>query len=190
MNYMINDYRDIRLEPFQIKHLNNPNYINWLKDIEVVKYLGRPEYFKEVKIEEINKYYNDMVSNEHIKFFAVYFIPENKFIGTAKISLSNSYNDEYDIADIGIMIGDRNFWGKGLSSVILSSISSYALNNLKARKLTAGAISQNIAVIKSFQKIGFKIEGVLRKKIYLNGEYLDHVLLGCFNEELFKDYNQ
>jgi RimJ/RimL family protein N-acetyltransferase len=87
------------------------------------------------------------------KFFAVYFIPDNQFIGTVKISLSNSYNDEFDIADIGIMIGDKSFWGKGLSSIILLSICSYALNELKVRKLTAGAISENVAVIKSFQKI-------------------------------------
>ena len=170
--------------------MNNPNYIRWLKDNEVVKYLGRPEYFKDVDIEEIHKYYNSIISNKYIKFYAVYFIPDNKFVGTAKISLSNSYNEEYDIADIGIMIGDRNYWGKGLATMILSSISIFAVNSLKVRKLTAGAISENIAVIRSFQKIGFKIEGVLRKKIYLNGEYLDHVLLGCFYEELFKDYNQ
>ncbi len=186
---MINDFKDIRLEPFGIQHLNNPSYISWLKDITVVKYLGRPEYFKEVDIEQINEYYNNIINNKYIKFFAVYFIPDNKFIGTVKISLSNSYNEEYDIADIGIMIGDKSYWGKGLSPIILLSISSYALNGLKVRKLTAGAISENVAVIKSFQKIGFKIEGVLRKKIYLNGEYLDHILLGCFKEELYNDFN-
>jgi ribosomal-protein-alanine N-acetyltransferase len=187
MNYMIYDYKDIRIEPFGLYHLNNPVYISWLKDQTVVKYLGRPEYFKEVDIDELYKYYNNIILDKNIKFFAVFFIPENKFIGTAKISLSNSYNDEYDIADLGIMIGNRSFWGKGLSPMILSLLCIYSLNGLHARKLTAGAISENYAVIKAFQKLGFKIEGVLRKKIYLNGEYLDHILLGCLKEELIID---
>ncbi len=180
---MINVFKDFELIPFNTEHLNDPIYLSWLNDKKVIKFLGRPEYFKDVSIDNINEYYESVRKNQYIHFFAVYYLPENKFIGTAKILLLDSYNGIYDIGDVGIMIGDTSFWGKGFSHLILAKLCIYAIKILKVRKLTAGAISENIAVVKSFKKIGFKVEGVLRQKIQINSEYFDHILLGCFTEE-------
>jgi ribosomal-protein-alanine N-acetyltransferase len=174
---------EISIVPFDIIHLADPVYLFWLKDPLVVKYLGRPEYFESVELSELEAYHKEVKANKHIHFFAVYYLPDNKFIGTAKIALSNSFNNVYDIGDIGIMIGDRSSWGKGLAKKILSTVCRYAFEELSVRKLTAGAISRNVPVVKAFESIGFVVEGVLKKKIFLDDMYMDHVLMGCFKEE-------
>uniref|UniRef100_UPI004048C133 GNAT family N-acetyltransferase n=1 Tax=Algoriphagus sp. TaxID=1872435 RepID=UPI004048C133 len=174
---------EIGIVPFDTIHVADPVYLFWLNDPLVVKYLGRPEYFESVELSDLEAYYKEVKANKHIHFFAVYYLPDNKFIGTAKISLSHSYNNVYDIGDIGIMIGERSYWGKGLAKKILSTVCRYAVEELSVRKLTAGAISGNASVVKAFESIGFVVEGVLRKKIFLDDMYMDHILMGCFKED-------
>ena len=48
------------------------------------------------------------------------------------------------------MIGDKSSWGKGYASEVINVISRYAFRSLNVNKLTAGAISPNIGVIKAF----------------------------------------
>ena len=51
------------------------------------------------------------------------------------------------------------------------------------RKLTAGAMGTNKAMIHVFQKQGFIIEGTRRLQDRLESVYVDHIFLGCFKDE-------
>ena len=61
------------------------------------------------------------------------------------------------------MLGDRNFWGKGMSTDILRAISIYAFDTLKARKLSAGAYSLNVAV--AFGIVGFRLRERWKQRV-------------------------
>ena len=170
--------------PFEEKHLFDPRYYEWLTNIDVVKYIGRDEYLKPIRFEKVREYVETLWRNEYCSFFAIYDATDNKFVGTTKINYLNESGFITRTADIGIMIGDIKYWGKGLATDALFAICQYAFTVMDARKLTAGAVGANVGVIKAFQKIGFSEEGRIRKKLLISGEYMDHVLLGCFREEL------
>jgi RimJ/RimL family protein N-acetyltransferase len=167
-------------------HLHDMNYYRWLTDMDVVRYIGREEYLSKISFSAVQKYVKEMWDSEFCTFLAVYHSESGRFIGTAKINFMNERGRKNGLADIGIMIGERDFWGKGLAKDILRSVSRFAFENLGARKLTAGAMSPNIAVIRAFQTIGFVVEGVLRQQLATPGGegYCDHVLLGCMRSEL------
>lgn len=170
--------------PFEELHLNDPRYYEWLTDFEVIRYIGRDEYLKPIRFEKIREYVEELWRSEYCSFFALYNSKDNKFIGTIKVNYLNEAGLITRTADIGIMIGDREYWGKGMATDALFAICQYSFNILGARKLTAGAVAANVGVLKAFQKIGFSEEGHLRKKLLISGEYMDHVLLGCFRDEL------
>jgi RimJ/RimL family protein N-acetyltransferase len=172
----------IYLTPFTEKNFND-DYIGWLGDIEVIRYLGREEYFSPTPKNEIYQYVEDMWNSDFIEFYAIYTV-SNKFIGTTKINFVNEQGLKNKICDIGIMIGDKSSWGKGFASEVIHVISKFAFSSLNVNKLTAGAISPNIGVIKAFLKNGYKEEGRLRKCVNVQNELMDHVLLGCFKDEL------
>jgi ribosomal-protein-alanine N-acetyltransferase len=176
----------VYLEKFGFNHLHNPAYFQWLNDYEVVRYIGRNELLKGISFKEIESYVNNLWENERCSFFAVHDLGTQKFIGTSKISFNTSAALKQGIADIGVMLGDRTYWGQGLASDILRTVSIYAFDQLKARKLTAGGYSVNQAVIKAFLRIGYRVEGVLRKQLLIQGGYSDHILMGCFNDELVR----
>jgi len=179
----------IYLTPFGREHVEDPSYIEWLRDPDVYKYIGRDEYFSRVEIGDLRDYAKEMWSNPFVCFFAVHVNDSKSFIGTAKINFMNMKLRQIGIADLGIMIGAREARGRGLSVDILRTLSIHAFDVLKARKLTAGAFSLNIPVIKAFLRIGFKQDACLRGQLAVEGGYCDHILMSCFEHELVRTEN-
>jgi ribosomal-protein-alanine N-acetyltransferase len=176
----------VQLTSFDTKHLYDPAYYSWLCDKEVVRYIGRDELLKGISFEEAETYVQQLWQNPYCSFLAVHDTASGKFIGTAKVNFMSEEGRKHGIADIGIMLGDRNFWGKGLSVDVLRAVSIHTFDQLKARKLSAGAFSVNEPVIKAFLRIGFKIDGRSRQQLAVGDAYCDHVLMSCFEPELIR----
>ena len=176
----------VHMVPFAEMHLYDPAYYQWLRDINVVRYIGRDELLAGIPFSEVEDYVKQLWANEYCSFLAVHDNESGKFIGTAKVNFITERGRKHGIADMGIMLGDRNFWGKGMSADILRAISIYAFDTLKARKLSAGAYSLNVAVVKAFLRIGYKVDGNLREQLHVDDGYCDHVLLSCFESELVR----
>lgn len=169
---------------FESKHLYDPKYYQWVTDIDVVRYIGRDELLDGIPFSEAEQYVQQLWANEFCTFLAVYHSESGKFVGTAKINFLSERGRKHGIADIGIMLGDRDYWGQGLATDILRTVSRFAFDSLRARKLTAGAMSTNEAVVKAFLRIGYSEEARLRRQLPIAGDYCDHVLFGCFRNEL------
>jgi ribosomal-protein-alanine N-acetyltransferase len=174
------------LKAFDETHLNSPDYLRWVRDYDVVKTLNKTDYLRPVSFEEVKQYCTQLMQSLDDMFFALYEIESHSFIGTLRVS---KINWPSKVADIGIMIGNREFWGKGLATDAISAISRYLFSKCGFRKLTAGYMAVNPAMGEAFLKVGFKSEGVLREQNYFEGKYVDHILIGCFVHE-FLDVNQ
>ncbi len=183
---MINlEGKNISLKNFTTKHLNDPHYLNWLRDYDIMKTIGRDEYIeKRVEFEEVKKYVQNLWSNKNIIFLALYHKKDSLFIGTVKINIVNLRTKE---ADIGIMIGEKKYWGQGLATEAIKIVCKYCFESLKLRRLVSGCMAINIGMIKAFKKSGFVQEGLFRKRDLFEGEYIDHVYFSCFANEL--NYN-
>ena len=176
----------ISIRDFTIEHAKSEAYIGWLNDNEVTQYLGRDD-MQNVKIENTLKYYYDLKQSKLVNFYALYDIQSDSFIGTCKIQLLSQSGIKEGICDIGIMIGDKQFWGMGYGSEAINIISKKCFNELGIRKITAGCYANNVAMVKAFLKNGFKREGVLKRQLRYKQEYVDHILFGCFIEDLVID---
>lgn len=168
------------LTPFEDKHVNDANYLKWLRDYDVIKTINRLDYIVPVSFEEVKKYCDAVMSSKTDIFMALYYKPEDVFVGTVRIS---SINWHTRTADIGILIGDKTKWGKGIATDAVSTVGEYLFNVLGMRKLTAGTMGVNKGMIKVFGKLGFQQEGVFRKQDRIEGDYCDHVYFGCFKDE-------
>ena len=141
--------------------------------------IGRSEYLAPIEFSMVEKYVKMLMESDHDYFFALYEKKKKKFIGTVKIGSVDRYNGT---ADIGVMIGEKRYWGKRLATDALSATCRYAFTKLKLRKLTGGCFMTNVAMVKCFEKLGFVREGVRRKQNLLDGVYVDHVIYGLLKE--------
>ena len=169
------------LEPFTQQHLNSPEYIGWLRDPEIVRTLNLPGYLAApVPYGEVEEYCERMMTSATELFLAMHHVPDGSFVGTVKAGYINLYSGT---ADIGIMIGRQDLWGQGLASDALENLCAYLLDVAGLRRLTAGVMAINPAMIRVFEKLGFLREGVFRQQDRVGDDFVDHVHLGCLKQE-------
>ena len=174
---------NIILEEFTEDLIENCDYYNWLRNDQVLKTLFQYEYFLNISKKELTEYVTDMITSKNDVYFVVKLKSENKYIGTAKIG---HIDWRLGIGDVGVMIGDNNFWGKGIATEVVTIISNFGFERLSLRKLTAGTSSINLGMLKCFLKNGYQKEGIKREAMLMQGGYVDQLLLGCFKNELIK----
>ena len=168
------------LVPFGDEHLNDPRYYGWLTDYEVVKTINRLDYIMPVALDDVRAYCAAVMRSKTDLFWAVYYRPEDAFVGTIRISGINWYAGT---ADVGILIGEKTKWGKGVATDSIRTVGTYLFNALGLRRLTAGLMAVNEPMRKVFLRLGFKEEGRLREQDRYEGAFCDHVYLGCFRDE-------
>ena len=74
--------------------------------------------------------------------------------------------------EVGYWMG-APFRGKGITPSALALITEYAIKQLKLNRLYAGTFASNQASIRVLEKCGYLFEGVSKKAIYKNGQFLD-----------------
>ena len=107
-------------------------------------------------------------------FFAIIEKETKKYIGNAKLGPIDWINRT---SEYGRMIGDKSVQGKGYGKEVTELLLYYGFMILNLNKMTAGAMSDNKASIKSNEKVGLDIE-VLKEQIYHDGVYKDAVRMG------------
>lgn len=155
-----------------------PGYIQWMNDPEIMRFLE--SRFKAWSVEELGDYIDQCVENKNDHFFGIFDSETDKHIGNIKLGPVNAH---HKFASIGLMIGDKDFWGKGMATEAINLITEFAFKDLKLNKVTAGAYANNIGSIKAFEKCGFRREGILERHYLDCGEYVDAVLLGKLNDK-------
>lgn len=72
--------------------------------------------------------------------------------------------------------------GRGYGKKIVKDGVELCFTHLNLRRLSAEILVTNEASLKCAEYAGFKIEGVQKKTIFKNGEYVDNLLLGILRD--------
>lgn len=151
----------------------NENYYRWMNDEEITAFTE--SRFMPYSIEKIKDYVTKIDEHSNTVFLAIIDKATNKHIGNIKLG---NINWIHRSADIGIIIGEKDFWGKGYASEAIELITNYAFNKLNLNKLVAGCYIDNKGSINAFKKVGFQEEGLLKKQFFYKGDFTDSLLLG------------
>lgn len=92
----------------------------------------------------------------------------------------NSYT--IGVFSIGITIG-KEYWGKRYGREAIKLIGNYLFSKKRAHKIELEVVKENQRAITCYKECGFKTEGIRRSKYYLDGKYLDTVVMGVLKSE-------
>lgn len=87
-------------------------------------------------------------------------------------------------ADVGIMVGCRTVWGQGIGSDAWSTMLAWLLETVGVRKVTAGTMRCNLAMVRLMEGSGMVLEAVRPMQELLDGIPQDIVLYGKFRDTL------
>lgn len=131
-------------------------YVKWLNDPEVNKYL---ECRHTVHSLESTIKYVDSLNEDNEILLGIFDSNNNRHIGNIKIGPINKLHKQ---ATIGLIIGEKEYWGKGIGTKVIKYVSRYAIESLGIETLIAGCYECNKGSYKAFINSGWKKVGTIK----------------------------
>lgn len=160
--------------------------IKWRKDDDIWSSLIGPKYFVSSEYER-QWVLNSIQDRDNLKL-AICLKENDEYIGNAYLFKIDHFNKN---ASSGKMIGVKNQWGHGYATEATLLILRHAFMVLGLQRVSSRVLSNNERSISVLLKCGYKREGLMRKAIYKNGDFLDLVIMGVTRsdfDDLEKDY--
>lgn len=175
----------IYLRPLERDDL--PVFLRWMNDLETAQLVN---HFLPVMKEGEDDFYEKTLKEKGKIIVLSVCTNKDELIGTISI---NNIKWKDGTATTGTLIGDKSFRGKGYGTEAKMVLLNYAFNTLNLRKISCNILSTNERSIKCQEGCGYKQEGVRKKHTFINGEYIDDLILAVFKEDwapLWEDYKK
>lgn len=135
-------------------------YLAWLNDPEVNRYLE--SRFGLHQLTDLSTFIEQVSADRSAVLLGMFIRENNKHIGNIKLDCIHPY---YKRGVIGLMIGDKQEWGKGYATEAITAVTQYAFEQLELQKIMAGCYESNVGSKKAFEKVGYQVEGLLRSHV-------------------------
>lgn len=166
---------DIYLRALNDEDING-NYSKWLNDPEITVYNSHGRF--PMTIEKLREYVKIARTSNSMLVLAVVDTKSDKHIGNISLQ-SISWIDSN--AEIAFLLGEKNWWGKGVMQKAGKLLINHGFNTLNLHRIHCGTSSENIGMQKLAEKLGMHKEGIRKEALFNNGKYHDIIEYGIIN---------
>jgi RimJ/RimL family protein N-acetyltransferase len=85
--------------------------------------------------------------------------------------------------ELGIEIGNKDYWGKGYGREVIRLLLIYAFEHQNLNRVSLHTHSENERALRCYSACGFVEEGRFRQKLWLDGHYVDGVAMAILRNE-------
>jgi RimJ/RimL family protein N-acetyltransferase len=86
-------------------------------------------------------------------------------------------------AVLGIWIG-KPYWDRGYGTDTVRTLCGFAFQEMNLQRIQLQVHKTNPRGVRAYEKVGFKEEGRLRRAHFVEGRYVDVILMGLLAEDL------
>jgi len=151
----------------------------WANDREVTQFSLSSYAYPQSKA-DISSWLASINQNTKTISFAICCQQTGSLIGYAGIAAISTLNR---CGEFFILIGDKNYWGKGIGTEATQLITEYAFKTIGLHRVELTAYATNPAAIRAYEKAGYQHEGVKRQSGFRNGEFVDKVQMAALCHE-------
>lgn len=157
----------------------------WRNDFDLIKGYTNPRYVSlETERKWVLRVIEENESGKSVRL-AICTTEGNQLIGYANL-LNIDYKNRN--CEFSIIIGDRNYHGKGIAKKARTILFRHGFQNLGMERIYAYVISTNTPAIIEGERYGYIKEGVLRKAEYQGGEFVDVIVYSMLRDEFTTRY--
>ena len=167
----------VLLRPLERADLNE-QYLGWLNDPEVTRYTETGTF--PTTAEDLENFYRSVTGSKNDVIFAIVDKKSGRHVGNVKLGPIHWLHRS---AILGILIGEKEFWGKGIGLEATRLVVEYGFNRLNLHRIELGVFAEHKAAVRCYEKAGFKIEGHMRQDLFHDGEYKDRIWMGLLRSE-------
>lgn len=115
------------------------------------------------------------------QLFAIVTCADGVYIGNAGLESIDAVNRR---ADLGIVIGRKELWGRGYATETVALLCGYAFETLNLHRVSLACYANNPRALRIYERLGFRIEGRRRDHVFIDGEWFDEITMGLLAGEL------
>ncbi len=132
-----------------------PYRIKWLNDKEINRFFI-DDVDKKTNTKEQEEWFNNYEKNKDKIFFTI--LDNNNPIGMVGLTKNNLF----------IVIGEKEYHGKGIGKKACKYIIDYAFNTLNFKKIKLEVNKYNLPAIHLYKSLGFKEDKVVKDEVYMS----------------------
>jgi len=84
--------------------------------------------------------------------------------------------------EIGIMIGEKEYWNQGFGTEAMQLMLSHGFSTLNLHRIWLQVYDKNLRGKRAYEKAGFITEGRLREAHYQHGTYYDVIIMSVLKD--------
>jgi RimJ/RimL family protein N-acetyltransferase len=154
-------------------------FVRWFNDAEMLSFIGMRAPMGRAQEE---RWFERMLDGEgrEAYHFVICLREDGRPIGTIgffDLSLLNGS------AELGISIGEKALWGRGLGTDALEVLIDFGFGELRLERIKLRVYDFNKRAIRAYEKVGFTLEGTERHATYRRGRYHDDHIMSILREE-------
>ena len=159
-----------------------PHFVRWVNDPETRRFMA---IRYPLSMAEEEKWWERFLDRDDY-IFAIE-AEDGTYIGN--IGLHN-IEPENHRAMLGIIIGDKCYWGQGYGTDVIRAFLGWVFGYLNLNRIYLTVYSYNQRAIRCYQKCGFRHEGAMRQARYTDGQYHDEWMMGILREEFLAEQEE
>ena len=149
----------------------------WINDRELVLSSApfRP-------VHEINhlEWFGKIRNQSDVVIFGIRRGDDDCLVGTCQL---HSISAIHRSAELQIRIGRKDVQGRGFGTEACALLLRYAFQDLNLNRVFLHIFATNERAIRLYTRNGFKVEGALRNSVFVDGRWLDVVIMAILRSE-------
>jgi RimJ/RimL family protein N-acetyltransferase len=146
----------------------------WANDVAAARLDGA---FRPVNLTDVVRQCDSAGKDPSRVMFAIRRRTEPAIIGHLHIQNINSVHRS---ADIGIRIGEEKNRGHGFGKEALALALDYCWRHLNLNRVGLIVFRNNLRAVRAYKVAGFRTEGCLRRLFFIDGAWVDVLLMAAF----------
>jgi RimJ/RimL family protein N-acetyltransferase len=175
--------RLVRLGAFNPEEVGT-SFSKWSRDSEYWRLMAS-EASRLVSARDATRYFEKEVENPSpaMYFFGVRTLAVDKLIGEIVLEVTG-WNSRDAFA--GLSIGDRENWGRGYGTEMVSLLLGFAFKEVNLHRVSLTVFEYNPRAVRVYEKAGFRHEGRCRQVLHREGRRWDMLFMGILREDWLK----
>jgi RimJ/RimL family protein N-acetyltransferase len=163
-----------------LEHDDLRHFVTWINDPEVRRFVTM-RY--PLSMAEEEAWWQGFLRRKKDFIFAIE-AKDGTYIGNIGL---HDVEHENRRAELGIMIGNKAYWGQGYGTDAIQALLGWAFDYLNLNRISLRVYAYNERAIRCYEKCGFQHEGTMRQARYVDGRYYDEWVMGVLHDEVLND---
>lgn len=172
----------VYLRPLALDDVSE-KYHRWLNDDEINRYSERRS--RSFSLDDMRSWLDDANGSPHLLQLGIFMQEDDNHVGNISLRVTNV---GARVAEVATLIGEKDYWGRGVIVDAGKVLIHFAFSTLGLRKITLGNYAINRASTFKSKQLGAVLEGRFRQAALIDGAYVDVLEFGLFPDAFYEKF--